>query len=89
MIPLTLSECRDKDDLVCFFQEHNDMNPLAYVRLALRKLRPSNMFISERHDLHLTPDQKITLQDMLDKPDLGWESYCECLTSQQIQCVGW
>ena len=65
------------------------MNPETYVRLALRKLRPSNMYISERHDLHLTLDQKITLQNMLDKPDLEWESYCECLTSQQIQCVGW
>lgn len=89
MISLTLSECRDKDELVCFFQEHNDMNPRVYVRLALRKLRPSNMFISERHDLHLTPGQKMTLQDILDRPDLDWESYCECLTSKQIQCVGW
>ena len=65
---------------------YNTLEPLQYFELALTKIP----------DL-LSQEQKIDLQDYIDDPEThydpdfgrGWDIYCNILTVEQIQTVGY
>jgi len=65
---------------------YNDLNPLQYFELALTKIP----------DL-LLQEQKEELQRYIDDPEThyepgygrGWDTYCNILTVEQIQMIGY
>ena len=67
-------------------KKHNTLEPLQYFELALTKIP----------DL-LSQEQKVDLQDYIDDPEThydpdfgrGWDIYCNILTVEQIQTVGY
>ena len=81
-IPNNFSECRTRMQCREFMKTYNNLNPLQYFELALTKLEHM-----------LTEQQKIDLQNYIDneQPDysIGWDIYCDILTVEQIQIVGY
>ena len=75
-----MEDCQTPEEYTDYFKRYNDENPNTYCELALRKL-PS-----------LTESQKTQLNDIVNSNDLNdikWDSYCNTLTTQQIDYVGW
>ena len=76
---LTQIQCRD------YMKAYNDLNPLQYFELALTKV------------YNLSEQQKIDLQNYIDDPEThydpdfgrGWDIYCNILTVEQIETVGY
>ena len=85
-IPNNLSECRTRMQCREFMKTYNDLNPIRYFELALTKI--SDLLLRE---------QKEELQRYIDdsrthcEPDYerGWDTYCNILTVEQIQMVGY
>ena len=81
-IPNDFSDCTTKVQCSDFMKTYNDLNPLLYFELALTKLEHM-----------LTEQQKEQLQDYInnEEPDysIGWDIYCDILTVEQIQIVGY
>ena len=81
-VPNNFSDCTTKVQCSDFMKTYNDLNPLRYFELALAKI-----------DRFLTEQQKERLQDYInyEEPDysLGWDIYCDILTVEQIQIVGY
>jgi|TARA_B100000530_G_scaffold317107_1_gene247909 hypothetical protein len=85
-IPNNFSECRTRIQCREFMKKNNTLEPLQYFELALTKIP----------DL-LLQEQKIDLQDYIDDPEThydpdfgrGWDIYCNILTVEQIQTVGY
>ena len=81
-IPNDFSDCTTKVQCSDFMKTYNDLNPLLYFELALSKI-----------DRFLTEQQKEQLQDYInnEEPDysIGWDIYCDILTVEQIQIVGY
>ena len=81
-IPNDFSDCTTKVQCSDFMKTYNDLNPVRYFELALAKI-----------DRFLTEQQKERLQDYInyEEPeyDLGWDLYCDILTVEQIQIVGY
>ena len=85
-IPNNFSECRTRIQCREFMKKNNTLEPLQYFELALTKIP----------DL-LSQEQKIDLQDYIDDPEThydpdfgrGWDIYCNILTVEQIQTVGY
>ena len=81
-VPNDFSDCTTKIQCREFMKTYNDQNPLLYFELALTKLEHM-----------LTEQQKIDLQNYIDneQPDysIGWDIYCDILTVEQIQIVGY
>ena len=76
----SMEDCQTPEEYADHFKRYNDENPNTYCNLALRKL-PS-----------LTESQKTQLNDIVNSNDLNdikWDSYCNTLTMQQIDYVGW
>ena len=86
IIPGNFSECRTRIQCREFMKKNNTLEPLQYFELALTKIP----------DL-LLQEQKIDLQDYIDDPEThydpdfgrGWDIYCNILTVEQIQTVGY
>ena len=86
MIPENFSECRTRIQCREYMKKNNTLEPLQYFELALTKIP----------DL-LLQEQKIDLQDYIDDPEThydpdfgrGWDIYCNILTVEQIQTVGY
>ena len=86
IIPENFSECRTRIQCREFMKTYNTLEPLQYFELALTKIP----------DL-LSQEQKIDLQDYIDDPEThydpdfgrGWDIYCNILTVEQIQTVGY
>ena len=76
------SDCTTKVQCSDFMKTYNDLNPRRYFELALTKI-----------DHMLTEQQKEQLQDYInnEEPDysIGWDIYCDILTVEQIQIVGY
>ena len=81
-VPNDFSDCTTKVQCSDFMKTYNDLNPVRYFELALAKI-----------DRFLTEQQKERLQDYInyEEPeyDLGWDLYCDILTVEQIQIVGY
>ena len=81
-IPNDFSDCTTKVQCSDFMKTYNDLNPVRYFELALAKI-----------DRFLTEQQKERLQDYInyEEPDysIGWDIYCDILTVEQIQIVGY
>lgn len=91
---ITFESCTTKEQLKRFFRNHaqecllpHNITPASYARLALRKLRSSNVFISEA--CVLRPDQDELLERVIEQNSMSWDSYCDALAVEQILCVGW
>ena len=94
MSPETSFEsCTTREQLKRFFENHSqerlisNITPASDARLALRKLRRSNVFISEA--CVLRPDQHELLERVIEENSMSWDSYCDALAVEQILCVGW
>ena len=86
-LPACLFDCQTIEAVQAFFEANSTtIAPAAYARLALRKLRPSNPFVSDVDTLF--PDQEEALRAVADG-DGGWGAYCAALTVRQVHCVGW
>ena len=81
-VPNDFSDCTTKVQCSDFMKTYNDLNPRRYFELALTKI-----------DHMLTEQQKEQLQDYInnEEPDysIGWDIYCDILTVEQIQIVGY
>lgn len=85
-VPNDFSDCTTKVQCSDFMKTYNDQNPLHYFELALTKLEHM-----------LTEQQKEQIQHYIDDlethydPDFGrgWDIYCDILTVEQIQIVGY
>ena len=75
-----LEDCKTQEEYANYFKRYNDEEPNVYCKLALEKLP------------NLNNSQKNQLNDIIDSKvinDLKWESYCNTLTMEQINYVGW
>ena len=74
-------DCETSEDFKLYFEEYNDLPPIDYCHLALRKLND------------LTQEQINDLNNFIDygsvKGRTGWSAYCYTLTKKQIEFVGW
>ena len=85
-IPNDLSECRTRIQCREFMKTYNDLNPLQYFELALTII--SDLFLQE---------QKEEIRRYIDDPEThyepdygrGWDIYCNILTVEQIQMIGY
>ena len=85
IIPENFSHCSTNDQCAEYMKKNNMLNPIGYFELALRKV------------YNLSQEQKIDLQDYIDDPEThydpdygrGWDIYCNILTVEQIQTVGY
>ena len=85
-IPNNFSECRTRIQCREFMKTYNTLEPLQYFELALTKIP----------DL-LLQEQKEELQRYIDDPEThyepdygrGWDTYCNILTVEQIQMIGY
>jgi hypothetical protein len=86
IIPENFSDCSTKEQCVEYMKKNNILNPIGYFDLALTKI---NYLLSQ--------EQKDDLQDYIDDPEThydpdfgrGWGIYCNILTVEQIQIVGY
>tara|TARA_B100001996_G_scaffold308819_1_gene250395 strand:+ start:266 stop:541 length:276 start_codon:yes stop_codon:yes gene_type:complete len=86
IIPENFSHCSTQQQCSEYMKKHNMLNPIGYFELALRKI-----------DYLLSQEQKDDLQDYIDDPEThydpdfgkGWDIYCNILTVEQIQTVGY
>ena len=86
MIPENFPDCSTQQQCAEYMKKHNMLNPIGYFELALRKI-----------DYLLSQEQKDGLQDYIDDPEThydpdfgrGWDIYCNILTVEQIQIVGY
>ena len=86
IIPEIFSDCSTQQQFAEYMKTYNDINPLKYFELALTKIS----------DL-LSQEQKTNLQDYINDPEThydpdfgrGWDIYCNILTVEQIQTVGY
>tara|TARA_Y100000389_G_scaffold128458_1_gene125876 strand:- start:537 stop:812 length:276 start_codon:yes stop_codon:yes gene_type:complete len=86
MIPENFPDCSTQQQCAEYMKKHNILNPIGYFDLALRKI-----------DYLLSQEQKDGLQDYIDDPEThydsdfgrGWDIYCNILSVEQIQTVGY
>ena len=87
-IPEDLGSCHTTELCKRFMIAHNELNPLIYFRMALVKLELySNSFTEEQKQ---ALQFYIELEENTQPPDhvRGWETYCDILSVEQIQIVG-
>ena len=85
IIPENFSHCSTKEQCAEYMKKNNILNPIGYFELALRKV------------YNLSQEQRIDLRDYIDDPEThyepdfgrGWDIYCNILTVEQIQTVGY
>jgi len=84
-IPNNFSECRTRIHCREFMKTYNDLNPLQYFELALTKI--PDLLQEQKEELKNYIDDSETHYD----PDFGrgWDIYCNILTVEQIQMVGY
>ena len=86
IIPENFHDCSTQHQCAEYMKKNNMLNPIGYFELALTKIS----------DL-LSQEQKDDLQDYVDDPEThydpeygrGWDIYCNILTVEQIQTVGY
>ena len=86
IIPENFHDCSTQHQCAEYMKKNNMLNPIGYFELALTKIP----------DL-LSQEQKDDLQDYVDDPEThydpeygrGWDIYCNILTVEQIQTVGY
>ena len=86
IIPENFSDCSTRIQCREYMKTYNTLEPLQYFELALTKIP----------DL-LSQEQKVDLQDYIDDPEThydpdfgrGWDIYCNILSVEQIQTVGY
>tara|TARA_A100001015_G_scaffold317196_1_gene433479 strand:- start:440 stop:715 length:276 start_codon:yes stop_codon:yes gene_type:complete len=86
IIPENFCDCSTQQQCAEYMKKNNFLNPIGYFELALSKI-----------DYLLSQEQKDGLQDYIDNPEThydpdfgrGWDIYCNILTVEQIQTVGY
>ena len=76
-----LEDCNTKSEFSLYFETYNDYSPKNYCRLALRKL--PNLTNQQKDDL------TDIINDLIDVETNGWKAYCNTLSINQINYVGW
>ena len=85
-IPNNFSECRTRIQCREFMKTYNTLEPLQYFELALTKI-PDLLLQEQKEELRRYIDDPETHYD----PDFGrgWGIYCNILSVEQIQTVGY
>lgn len=78
----SMEDCKTNNQMKLFFEEYNNYNPIDYAKLAIRKL--SNLNENKKNNLEELINNNCDIEGRI-----GWDAYCNILSIDQINNVGW